>query len=44
VDKQKIVDKACTVDHVEEVTGINFFPSLPDPEEDRLESKMDINL
>lgn len=28
---------ACTVDYVEEVTGLNFFPDLPDQEETQLE-------
>ena len=32
-----------TVDHIEELTGINFFHSLPDDVEEDLESKSDLN-
>lgn len=30
------------VDHIEELTGIDFFPQLPDPLESDLESKIDL--
>jgi endonuclease G len=43
-DKQKIRESACTIDHVEELTGIDFFPALPDDEENRLEAENDITL
>jgi endonuclease G len=43
-DKQKIRESTCTIDHVEELTGIDFFPALPDDEENRLESENDITL
>jgi endonuclease G len=32
-------EQACSVDDVEERTGINFFPQLPDDLEDLLESE-----
>lgn len=31
-----------TVDHIEELTGIDFFPQLPDSIEDNLEAKVDL--
>ena len=34
---------AVTVDKAEEITGINFFPALPDNIEESLESSLDIN-
>jgi endonuclease G len=36
-------DFAVPVDSVEKVTGIDFFPSLPDSEEHALESKVELN-
>jgi endonuclease G len=36
---QKMSDCACTVDEVEKITGINFFPALNDDIEDRIEAK-----
>ncbi|MGA2506115.1 MAG: DNA/RNA non-specific endonuclease [Chitinispirillaceae bacterium] len=36
-------DFAVSVDSVEKVTGIDFFPSLPDSEENALESKVELN-
>jgi endonuclease G, mitochondrial len=35
---------ATTIDHIEEITGINFFPELPRYIEGNLESKYDYNL
>ena len=35
---------AVTVDEVEEKTGLDFFPLLPDEEEERLESSLDTTL
>ncbi|MGN1188961.1 MAG: DNA/RNA non-specific endonuclease [Candidatus Ornithospirochaeta sp.] len=35
---------AVTVDEVEEITGLDFFPLLPDDEEERLESSLDTTL
>lgn len=43
-DKQEILESACTIDHVEALTGIDFFPALPDEEENRLEAENDITL
>ncbi len=42
--KKSIFDFAVTIDSVERLTGINFFPSLPDPIECGLESHIDIEL
>lgn len=35
---------AMTVDEVEEITGIDFFPSLPDDIEETIESSLDVSL
>lgn len=35
---------AMSVDEVEEITGINFFPALPDDQEEELESSYDVSL
>lgn len=35
---------AYTIDYVEEFTGLDFFPSLPDQDEEKLESSYDISL
>jgi endonuclease G, mitochondrial len=35
---------AVTIDQVETVTGIDFYPALPDAEEDTLESTLDLRL
>lgn len=35
---------AVTVNDVEKLSGIDFFPSLPDSEEEALESQFDVNL
>ena len=36
---QSMSDCACTVDEVERITNINFFPALNDDVEDRIEAK-----
>ena len=36
-EKQSIKKVATTVDRIEEITGIDFFPSLADSIEDRIE-------
>ena len=33
-----------TVDEVEDITGLDFFPLLPDEEEEKLESSLDTTL
>ena len=38
-----VFNYACTIDSVEAITGIDFFASLPDDEEHKLESSFDIN-
>ncbi|RKX90445.1 MAG: DNA/RNA non-specific endonuclease [Spirochaetes bacterium] len=35
---------AVTIDKVEEVTGIDFFPKLPDAEEEKIESESELSL
>ena len=35
---------AVTVDEVENITGLDFFPLLPDDEEEKLESSLDTTL
>jgi len=42
--KKDLYDFAATIDSVEQVTGIDFFPALPDLEEDMLESTLDISV
>jgi endonuclease G len=42
--KQSVFDYAVTVDSVEHLTGIDFFPALPDSLENYLESHIDISL
>ncbi len=37
-------DYAVPIDRVEEVTGIDFYPKLPDGEEDRIEGNIDLSL
>ncbi len=41
--KQSVFDFAVSVDSVEHLTGIDFFPALPDSLEDYLESHIDIS-
>ncbi len=38
-----VMNYACTIDSVEAITGIDFFPALPDDQENKLESSFDIN-
>lgn len=40
---QSMNNKCCTVDHVEEVTGFDFFYNLPDDVENAVESMSNIN-
>jgi len=40
--KQSVFDFAVSIDSVEHLTGIDFFPALPDSLEDYLESHIDI--
>ncbi len=40
--KQSVFDFAVSIDSVESLTGIDFFPALPDSVEDYLESHVDI--
>ncbi len=42
--KQSIFDFAVTIDSVERLTQINFFPALPDAIENNLESKINVEL
>jgi endonuclease G len=43
-DAQTIPASVCSVDEAERITGLDFFPNLPDPEEQRLESTIDPKL
>lgn len=43
-DKGKLKNFAVSVDYVEELTGIDFFASLSDKEEEALESTFDVSL
>jgi endonuclease G len=38
-----VMNYACPIDSIEALTGIDFFASLPDEEENKLESNIDIN-
>jgi len=40
----RLQDYAVSIDEAERVTGINFFPGLPDDEEERIEAVYDVNL
>lgn len=42
--KESIFDYAVSIDSVERLTQINFFPSLPDAIENNLESKINVEL
>lgn len=42
-DKHNMDESACTVDDVELLTGIDFFPQLPDSIEHEVESKANLN-
>ncbi len=39
-----VEDYAVTIDKVEKVTGLDFFPKLPDPEEEKIESRINLSL
>ena len=41
---QSMYKNCCTINHVEEITGFDFFSSLPDDIEDAVESMSDINI
>ncbi len=41
--KQRMEDAVCTVDEVERLTGIDFFPSLKDDVEERVEAEATIS-
>ena len=41
--KQSIADAACTVDEVERLTGIDFFPALDDNVENRIEAEAQLS-
>ncbi|MGE4584511.1 MAG: DNA/RNA non-specific endonuclease [Sphaerochaeta sp.] len=41
--KKDLKSFATSVDHVEEVTGLDFFPKLPDPLEKQLERSYDVS-
>lgn len=42
-ENHKIADYVTTISQVEQITGINFFPSLPIETADKVEKKVDIN-
>ena len=42
--KQSVFEYAVTIDSVEHLTGINFFPALPDSLESNLESHFNVDL
>jgi len=42
--QQEVYDFAVSIDSVEQVTGIDFFPALPDLEENQLESDIEVGL
>ncbi len=44
MNKLKKELKIKKIDSIEEITNLDFFPSLDDELEERLESKIDINL
>ena len=41
--KQLMEDAVRTVDEIESLTGIDFFPALEDPVEDRVEARAHLN-
>jgi len=41
--KQKLAEAACSVDEVEALTGIDFFPALDDKTEQRIEKEADLS-
>ena len=40
--KQSVMHYACTIDSVESITGIDFFPNIPQSQQDMLEGNYDI--
>ena len=42
--KQSMNASAMTVDEVENITGMDFFPNLPDKIENKVESEMSIKI
>ncbi len=42
-DKHNMQDAVRTVDQIEELTGFDFFPQLPDSLENRIESQANLN-
>ncbi len=38
-----LIDYLTTVDHIEHLTGLDFFPTLPPPQQTRLESTQNLN-
>ena len=40
----RIETYACTIDEAEKITGLDFFPALPDTEEEKVESSLDLAL
>ncbi len=42
-ESHSLKNAICTVDHVEQVTGIDFFPLLPDEVENQIENSSNIN-
>jgi endonuclease G len=43
-ETQKIEAAECSVDEAELITGLDFFPNIPDPEEQKIESSFDPKL
>ena len=41
---KRLQSYAMSVDEVEEITGLDFFPALPDKEEEKLEASFDVSL
>ena len=41
--KQKMEDAVYTVDEIEQLTGMDFFPALDDKTEDRIEAKASLS-
>ena len=42
-ENHKTADYVTTISQVEQITGIDFFPSLPNEIADKVEKKVDIN-
>ncbi|MEM6965945.1 MAG: DNA/RNA non-specific endonuclease [Bacteroidota bacterium] len=41
ISTRALMDYAVTIDEIEKITGLDFFPEIPDEDEERLESKID---